>query len=126
MVMSIAFLGIPNLLGAASAAICFVEGWRQRSVGFALLGLYLAFELATRVVVAVRDHERDVEYVRNFVPEQVGPNTWTAPVLQTSYEWSAPFLQALLLVAVVLLAQQLKVRKSINVEASRDAAHVSG
>jgi hypothetical protein len=75
-----------------------------------LLGIHFAYEVGMAIIVAVRQHERDAEYVRNFVREQAGPNTWTAPVLHVNYNLAAPFVQGLLLLAVILISRRLAVR----------------
>ena len=100
-----AFWWTTNVLGARGLAVCSIQGFRQRSLGLILLAVYFAYNLATAIVVAVQKHERDAEYVAHFVRQQIGPNAWTAPVLQQSVNVAAPFTQALLVLAAIFLAR---------------------
>ncbi len=111
--MSIAYWWIPNILAAVGLAVCITQGIRRHSLGLLLFALYFAYNLTIAVVAAVRQHEQDAEYVRNFVARQVGPNTWTAPVLHSSVNLAAPFTQALLVVAVILLSRRLATRRAV-------------
>jgi hypothetical protein len=82
--MSIAFWWIPNILAAVGLAVCITQGVRRHSLGLLLFALYFAYNLTTSIIVAVRQHEQDAEYVRQFVQKQIGPHTWTAPVLYSN------------------------------------------
>lgn len=110
--MWIAFGWIPNILAAVGLAVCITQGVRRRSLGLLLFALYFAYNLTIALMVAVRQHQQDAEYVRNFVSRQIGPNTWTVPVLQTSVNLADLFTQALLVAAVILLSRRLAIRRA--------------
>jgi hypothetical protein len=105
--MSIAFWWIPNMLAAVGLAVCIIQGVRRHSAGLILFAIYFAYNLSLAIIAAIHQHREDAEYVRNFVRRQVGPNTWTAPVLHSSVNLAAPFTQALLLSAVILLSRRI-------------------
>lgn len=111
--MSIAFWWIPNILAAVGIAICITQGVRRHSLGLLLFALYFAYSLTVSIFVAVRQHEQDAEYVRQFVRKQIGPNTWTAPVLHNSVNLAAPFTQAVLVLAVILVSRRLASRRTV-------------
>ncbi len=111
--MSIAFWWIPNVLAAVGLAVCIAQGVRRHSLGLLLFALYFAYNLTVAVIAAVRQHEQDAEYLRNFVSKQVGPNTWTAPVLHgSSLNLAAPFIQGLLVLVVILLSRRIATRRA--------------
>jgi hypothetical protein len=99
------FWWVTNGLGVLGLAVCLIQGIRRRSLGLIFLAVYFAFNLATTIVAAVEKHQRDAEYVAHFVRQQIGPNTWTAPVLQQSVNLAAPFTQGILVLAAIFLAR---------------------
>jgi hypothetical protein len=105
--ISIAFWWIPNLLAAVGLAVCMIQGVRRRSLGLWLLAIYFAYNLTGSVVGAIRQNRQDAEYVRTFVRQQIGPNTWTAPVLQHNINLAVPFTMGLLVAAAILLSRQI-------------------
>lgn len=102
--MSIAFWWLTNVLCFAGLLLCAYESWRRRSSGLVLLAIYFAYSFSVSVVGAVRQHQ----YLRDFVPQQTGPNTWTAPVVHVNVD--APFTYGLLVLAAFLLSRRLAVR----------------
>ena len=105
--MSIAFWWIPNMLAAIGLAVCIIQGVRRRSLGLWLLAIYFAYNLTGSIVGAIREHQQDGEYVRTFVRQQIGPNSWTGPVLQHNINLAAPFTMGLLVGAAILLSGQI-------------------
>jgi hypothetical protein len=103
---------IPNVLTAVGLGVCIVQGVRTRNLGLGLFALYFAFNLVTSVIGAVRQHQREAEYLRSFVRQQIGPNAWTAPVLHHSYNLAAPFTSALLVLVAILFARSLAARRA--------------
>ena len=110
--MSILFWWIPNIMAAIGLGVCVVEGVRRRSLGLALFAIYFAYNLTIAIVVAVKQRQQDAEYVSHFVQKQIGPNTWTVPVLHQSYNLAAPFTSALLLLVAILFARSLAARRA--------------
>lgn len=110
--MSIVFWWIPNVLAAVGLAICIVQGVRRHSAGLILFAVYFAYNLTLAILAAVRQHEQDAQYVRNFVSRQVGPNTWTAPVLHSSVNLAALFTQAVLVLVAILLSRRIAARQA--------------
>jgi hypothetical protein len=110
--MSIAFWWIPNVLAAVGLLVCIVQGVRRHSAGLILFAVYFAYNLTLAIVAAVRQHGQEAEYVRSFVPRQVGPNTSTAPVLHSSVNLAAPFTQAVLVLAAILLSRRIVARRA--------------
>ena len=110
--MSIAFWWIPNVLASVGLGICIAQGVRRHSLGLCLFAVYFAYSLANSVIGAVRQHQQDAEYLRNFVQNQVGANTWTAPVLHQSYNLATPFTSALLVLVAILFARSLAARRA--------------
>ena len=111
--MSIAFWWIPNLLAVVGLAVCLIEGIRGRSLGLLLFAVYFCYNLSLSIVVAVRQHQQNAEYVSHFVRQQIGPNTWTAPVVHSTVNVAAPFGQAVLVLAVVLVSRRLATRRAV-------------
>jgi hypothetical protein len=105
--MSIVFWWIPNILAAVGLAVCIIQGVRRRSFGLWLIAIYFSYNLTGSVVGAIRQHRQDADYVRTFVRQQIGPNAWTAPVLQNNINVAAPFTMALLVAAAILLSRQI-------------------
>jgi hypothetical protein len=110
--MSITFWWIPNVLFAVGLGVCIVQGVRKHSLGLCLFAVYFAYNLAISVVEAVRQHQQDAAYLRSFVHQQIGPNTWTAPVLSQSYNLAAPFTSVLLVLVAILFARSLAARRA--------------
>jgi hypothetical protein len=105
--MSIPFWWLPNLLCTTGLLLCAIQGWRQRSLGHALLAVFFAYNLSVSIVAAVRQHE----YLREFVQQQTGPNTWTAPVVHVNV--AAPFTYGLLVLAAFFLSRRLAARPAV-------------
>jgi hypothetical protein len=110
--MSIAFWWVPNILAAVGLAVCLIQGVRRKSLGLFLFAVYFAYNLTIAVIATVRQHRQDAEYIRQFVSRQVGPGSWTVPVLHSSVNLAAPFTQALLVAAVILLSRRLASRRA--------------
>ena len=105
--MSVLFWWTPNLLAVAGLALCLVQGLRKHGLGLILFAVYFAGNLVLSVSAAIRQHQQDAAYLHGFVRQPVGPDTWTAPVLQQNYNLAAPFAAALLLLVAILLAHSL-------------------
>jgi len=109
--MSIAFWWIPNLLAAVGLAVCIMQGVRRHSLGLWLLAIYFAYNLTSSVAGAIRQHRQDADYIRTFVRQQIGLNSWTGPVLEHHINLAAPFTMGLLVAAAILLSRQIANRQ---------------
>jgi hypothetical protein len=88
-----------------------VQGVRRLSLGLALFALYFAYTLSISIIVALKHREQDAQYLSHFVRKQIGPNTWTAPVLYRSYDLAAPFTSVLLVLIAILFARSVAARR---------------
>ncbi len=105
-----AFWWITNLLVVVGLLTCLIGGIRARSLGLLLLAAYFCYNLSLSFLAAFRQHQHEQQYVAHFVRQQIGPNTWTAPVLYHNVDVAAPFIQAILVLGVVLVSRQLVTR----------------
>jgi hypothetical protein len=99
-------LFIAGFLPLLGLGLCLVTGWRQRSMGLALLAGVFILHLVTAVrhiAVAVGDEIA----AGRFVSQQIGANVWTAPVVHVSFNYETACIDFVLLTAVVLLARRL-------------------
>ena len=95
------FWWLPLAMCLSGLAVCILQGSRKRSMGLLLLGVVFAIHVAGKILAAM--HQANMPH--DFVQRQIGPNQWTAPIMDINV--AAPVLDGLLLLAAILVARRI-------------------